>query len=306
MDLGVHLPLLSFRGEPLSAARVSSTVDAAVQLGFAAVCANDHFVFQAPWLDGPTTLASVIDRSADLDLATTVSLATLRGPVALAKQLAAIDLLSGGRLIATLGPGSSARDYDVLGADFAKRWRMLDEAASVVRALLRREPHPAGLVHYPVPTGTVLEPAPVREIPLWLGSWGSAAGLRRVARLGDGWLASAYNTTPEEFGAASAQLSQLLIAEGRAATGFPTALATMWTWVGEPAEAERVLVEVLAPLLNRDPAELRGRVCVGSAEHCAGLLRAYAAAGCGRVYLWPIADERVQLERIASDVRPLL
>jgi len=33
-------------------------------------------------------------------------------------------------------------------------------------------------------------------VPLWIGSWGSAAGLRRVARLGDGWLASAYNTTP--------------------------------------------------------------------------------------------------------------
>src|SRR6266487_4019939 len=42
--------------------------------------------------------------------------------------------------------------------------------------------------------------------PIWIGSWGSDAGLRRVARLGDGWLASAYNTTPELFTEARARL----------------------------------------------------------------------------------------------------
>jgi hypothetical protein len=47
-------------------------------------------------------------------------------------------------------------------------------------------------------------------------------------------------------------------------------------------------------------------VCVGSAEHCAELLHAYAEAGCDRVYLWPIADERTQLERISAEVAPQL
>ena len=53
-----------------------------------------------------------------------------------------------------------------------------------------------------------------------------------------------------------------------------------------------MLTEVLAPLLRRDPDELRGQVCVGSADHCAELLSRYAAAGCERVYLWPLGDER--------------
>ncbi len=46
-----------------------------------------------------------------------------------------------------------------------------------------------------------LAPPPARPKgpPIWIGSWGSDAGLRRVARLGDGWLASGYNTTPEDF-----------------------------------------------------------------------------------------------------------
>ena len=105
MDFGVHLPLMQFAGESLSRRRLEETVDAARDRGFAAVAANDHFIFSTPWLDGPTALASVIERSGEMTLATTVSLAVLRGPVALAKTLAALDILSEGRLIAALGPG---------------------------------------------------------------------------------------------------------------------------------------------------------------------------------------------------------
>jgi alkanesulfonate monooxygenase SsuD/methylene tetrahydromethanopterin reductase-like flavin-dependent oxidoreductase (luciferase family) len=81
----------------------------------------------------------------------------------------------------------------------------------------------------------------------------------------------------------------------------------MWTWVCEDAaERDRVLTGVLAPFLGRDADELGGQVCVGPPDHCAELLARYAQAGCGRVYLWPLGDERRQLERIASDVAPLI
>jgi alkanesulfonate monooxygenase SsuD/methylene tetrahydromethanopterin reductase-like flavin-dependent oxidoreductase (luciferase family) len=299
VDLGVHLPLIPF-GEPLSLARLERTVDAAHECGFAAVSANDHFVFQTPWLDGPTALASVIERSGRLTLATTVALSVLRGPVPLAKTLGAIDLLSGGRLVAALGPGSSKRDYDALGVSFEERWKRFDEGLAVLRGLLKGEPVPGDLR---------LAPDPVQPggVPLWVGSWGSKAGLARVARWGDGWLASAYNTTPARFDAARARLARALADRGGSAEGFPTALATMWTWVADdPAERDRVLAEVLAPVLGRDPGELGRRVCVGSAEHCAELLRRYAEAGCGRVYVWPLGDERRQLELVAGEVAPMI
>jgi alkanesulfonate monooxygenase SsuD/methylene tetrahydromethanopterin reductase-like flavin-dependent oxidoreductase (luciferase family) len=299
VDLGVHLPLIPF-GEPLSLARLERTVDAARECGFAAVSANDHFVFQTPWLDGPTALASVIERSGRLTLATTVALSVLRGPVPLAKTLGAIDLLSGGRLVAALGPGSSKRDYDALGVSFEERWKRFDEGLAVLRGLLKGEPVPGDLR---------LAPDPVQPggVPLWVGSWGSKAGLARVARWGDGWLASAYNTTPARFAAARARLARALADRGGSAEGFPTALATMWTWVADdPAERDRVLAEVLAPVLGRDPGELGRRVCVGSAEHCAELLCRYAEAGCGRVYVWPLGDERRQLELVAGEVAPMI
>ena len=309
MELGVHLPLIPFGADRLSLTRLEETVDAASAAGFAAVAANDHLVFQTPWLDGPTALASIVGRSGDMELATTVALAVVRGPLPVAKLLTALDVVSEGRLVAALGPGSSERDYRLVGIPFDERWPRFDEAIDVLRALLRGAPMPERPRYYPGVADVECAPGPSREggIPLWIGSWGSRAGLARVARAGDGWLASAYNTTPERFAEARATLARALEDRGREPEGFPNALATMWTWVTEDAtERDRVLAEVLAPMLRRDPGELGPQVCVGPAAHCAELLSRYAEAGCERVYLWPLGDERRQLELVAETVAPKL
>jgi alkanesulfonate monooxygenase SsuD/methylene tetrahydromethanopterin reductase-like flavin-dependent oxidoreductase (luciferase family) len=306
MDLGVHLPLMEFGDEGLSPERLRDAVDGAREGGFAAVSVNDHFLFSTPWLDGQTALASVVERSGEMTLATTIALAALRGPVALAKSLAALDIVSGGRVMAGVGPGSSKLDYDAVGVPFEERWPRFEEAVVVLRALLRRDERPRSTRYFPLPEGE-LAPPPVRDggVPIWVGSWGSEAGLRRVARLADGWLASAYNTTPQRFAAARELLADELRRRGRPADGFPNAIATMWTWVTEDrTEADRVLTETLAPLLKRDPEQLADHLCIGSAEHCAALLSRYAAAGCERVYLWALGDERRQLELVASEIAP--
>ena len=241
-----------------------------------------------------------------MELATTVALVALRGPVPLAKALAALDVLSDGRVIAGVGPGSSQRDFDAVGVPYEERWQRFDEAVAILRSLLRGEPPPQTRQHYPLPDSQ-LAPAARRPggIPLWIGSWGSKAGLRRVARLGDGWLASAYNTTPEGFGAAKQSLSEQLQAHGKDPDRFRNALATMWTWITEDArDADRVLREVLAPLLRRDPDALRDQLCIGPAEKCAELLSRYAQAGCERVHLWPLGDEPRQIELAATAVLP--
>ena len=96
MDAGVHLPLIDFGGEGFSHRRLTETVNAARECGFAAVSANDHFLFSVPWLDGLTALAAVAHQSGEMKLMTTVALVTLRGPAPLAKALSALDILSGG------------------------------------------------------------------------------------------------------------------------------------------------------------------------------------------------------------------
>jgi alkanesulfonate monooxygenase SsuD/methylene tetrahydromethanopterin reductase-like flavin-dependent oxidoreductase (luciferase family) len=306
VQLGVHLPLMDFGGQRQSLARLTCAVDAARDSGFVAVSANDHLLFQTPWLDGLAALAAVIERSGEMELATTIALVALRGPVPLAKALAALDVLSDGRVIAGVGPGSSARDYDALGVAFEARWERFDEAVAILRTLLRGEQPPESRRHFSLPDSP-LAPGPVSPegIPIWIGSWGSKAGLRRVARLGDGWLASAYNTDPEGFGAAKRSLAEPLNAQGKDPDRFPNALATMWTWITEDErDRDRVLREVLGPMLRREPDDLRDQLCVGPAEHCAELLSRYAQAGCERVYLWPLDDEPAQIELAATAVLP--
>jgi alkanesulfonate monooxygenase SsuD/methylene tetrahydromethanopterin reductase-like flavin-dependent oxidoreductase (luciferase family) len=243
-----------------------------------------------------------------MDLATTVSLPVVRGPVPLAKSLGAIDHLSGGRLIACVGPGSSARDYAVVGIPFEERWKRLDEAIQTLRALWNRE----GVVFsgsFYNTEGITLEPFPAQKSgpPIWVGSWGSKAGLRRVARLADGWLASAYNTTPELFAKGWQLLQELLITAGKDPSSFPNALATMWLYItDQEKDAERMLNEVLAPALNRPIAELRQRLPIGSAQECAEKIAAYHNAGVQRVYLWPIADELEQIKIFMGQVAPLI
>ncbi|HEY0817022.1 MAG TPA: LLM class flavin-dependent oxidoreductase [Pseudonocardia sp.] len=304
MEAGVHLPQIDLMGEGLSATRAFGAVDAARDADFVAVSANDHFVFPVPWLDGLTLLSAVVERSGDMDLATTVALPSLRGPVPVAKVLAALDVLSGGRVIAGLGPGSSRGDYRALGIGFDERWARFAESVAMVRALLSGDPPTDGR-YYSAPEQALVPLPAQHRVPIWLGSWGSPTGLRRVARLGDGWLASAYNTTPEAFADNVTALKDELDRVGRSGEVFPHALVTMWTWITESREeADRIVNELLAPLLRRDPTELLGRVCVGPAQSCAELLSGYAKAGCRRVHFWPLGADRRQIELIATQVLP--
>jgi alkanesulfonate monooxygenase SsuD/methylene tetrahydromethanopterin reductase-like flavin-dependent oxidoreductase (luciferase family) len=128
-----------------------------------------------------------------------------------------------------------------------------------------------------------------------------------VARLADGWLASGYNTTPELFAQAWLDVQAELAARGRDAARFPNGIATMWCYVTEHrARADAMLADVLAPLLNRPVEQLRSILPIGSAEECAMKLLAYERAGAQCVFLWPLADERVQLETFRERVVPLI
>jgi alkanesulfonate monooxygenase SsuD/methylene tetrahydromethanopterin reductase-like flavin-dependent oxidoreductase (luciferase family) len=115
-----------------------------------------------------------------------------------------------------------------------------------------------------------------------------------VARLGDGWLASAYNTTPEQ------------VAAGRAEHGFSCAVATMWTFVTDDPEQRDRHLRRLAEMLRRSPDELAGRVLVGEPDRCADLLRRYDEAGANLLFVWPLADPERQLERVMREVVPLV
>ncbi len=297
MRLGVHLPLADL-GEGLpTAVDLQRYVVTARELGYATVAANDHLVWTRPWLDGTAALASVAAVAGDLALMTSVTLPVVRHPAVVAKTLTSLALLASGPVIGALGPGSSRLDYDAVGIPFEQRWARFDEALPLVRALVRGESATPGEFY----AGDVrLTPTADPPPPIWFASWGSDRRLAAMASVADGWLASAYHVTPDQYAEARARLDTHLHHAGRAPASLPDAVATTWLYITDNrSEAEHLLVDVLAPLLNRDPESLR-HLPIGSAQHCAEALAAYAAAGADEVLLWPIRHTLHQLERCAS------
>ena len=149
MQAAVHLPQVPFAGPATELpARARDVVDAAGDLGFVGVSANDHFTFSTQWVDGLMLLASIAERAGPLELMTTVALPALRGPVAFASSITALAAMSEGRVVAGVGPGSSAADHGLAGLDWSRRWQRYDETLQVLRSLLGGDGVPAGLRFY--------------------------------------------------------------------------------------------------------------------------------------------------------------
>ena len=297
MRLGVHLPLADLGDGAPTAADLQKYVVAARELGFTTVAANDHLVWGHPWLDGNVALASVAASALDMTLATSITLPVIRHPAVVAKTLTTLAALARGPVVGGLGPGSSRRDYEAVGVPFDERWARFDEALALVRALVSGEPTGGGRFYA---GGFEIMPRPDPRPRIWFASWGSDRRLAAMAAEADGWFASAYNATPDQYADARGRLDAHLQNAGREPDAFPDAVATAWLHVTESRqEAEHVLVDVLAPTLNRDPEKLR-HLPIGSAQYCSEALAAYAAAGAGEVLVWPVRDSLRQIELCAS------
>jgi alkanesulfonate monooxygenase SsuD/methylene tetrahydromethanopterin reductase-like flavin-dependent oxidoreductase (luciferase family) len=207
--------------------------------------------------------------------------------------------LSGGRVVAALGPGSSERDYATVGVPFEERWQRFDEAVSATRALLLGDSFDGRFYAVEGP----LEPLPAQPNgpPLWVGSWGSEAGLRRAVRLGDGWLASAYNITPDQFRQRWARVQELLGEAGREPADFGNGIATMWFHIDD-RRADEVLEQRLAPVIHRPSEQLRERLAFGSAEAVLEKVVAFRDSGAQWMFVWPVADDIEQLQRFSDEV----
>lgn len=122
----------------------------------------------------------------NLELVTEVLVLPQRQTALVAKQAAAVDVLSGGRLRLGVGIGWNAAEYEALGEDFHTRGRRVEEQVRVLRALWAND-----LVtlkeRWHTITDAGINPLPVqRPIPIWMGGTADAA-LRRIARIADGW-----------------------------------------------------------------------------------------------------------------------
>lgn len=282
MRFGAHLPIAGFSRRLPEASAIANYAEAAEALGFTTICANDHLLFSVPWVDGLIALGVAAGRTSRIRLMTTAALLAVRGAAPLSSALAALQHFSNGRLTAAVTPGSTRADYEAVEADFDTRWSRFDQEIPRLHEFLDR---------------MMADAAP----PIWIASWGSKAGLRRVARFGDGWLASAYHGTPEHISDCRGYLRDRLVAGGKDPARFPMALATMYLYITEDrAELSSVRDLVRSPAATS--AELRDRLLIGTPDECVGRLRQLEAVGVSEVFVWPLRDEVAQLGLFVEQV----
>lgn len=183
-------------------------------LGYASLWCGDHLSFGNPILEGSVALASLGAYTNTITIGTGVLLLALRSPGLVAKQIASIDYLSGGRVICGVGVGGdSEKDFDLVGVPMNERGARTEEGIGVLRALWRDDPASFdGRFNEFSDVG--LNPMPVSPggPPVWVGGRAPAA-LSRVGRLADGWMG--YMVTPRRYAAGLADIRVAAEGAGR-------------------------------------------------------------------------------------------
>jgi probable F420-dependent oxidoreductase len=141
-----------------------------------------------PWLEPLTVLSAMATVTSRVRLATGILIAPLRPAAVLAKTVATLDVLSGGRVDLGVGTGWQREEYDALGLDFDARAQRLDDTIGACRALWSDLPasYSSETVSF---AETFCSPQPAQErLPIWFAGALTARNLRRIVDLGDGWI----------------------------------------------------------------------------------------------------------------------
>jgi probable F420-dependent oxidoreductase len=250
---------------PETAAAVAATAESA---GFDSVWTGEHVVLpdpqvppspappDFPMLDPAVALAFLAGHTRRLRLATGIVILPQRNPLVLAKQLASVDVVSGGRLLFGLGAGYLEPEFDALGAPFADRGPRTNEAIEVVRALWTRE-HPSFEGRFWSFSGIQALPRPVqRPHPPILVGGHSPPAFRRAAAQGNGWYGFALDV--EATRACLAGLAAAAGEVGRATDRAPLEISVTPGVALEPDVVKRfedLGVDRLVPIARGRDAE---------------------------------------------------
>jgi probable F420-dependent oxidoreductase len=173
-----------------------------------------------PWI-GLSFVAAVTGR---VKLGTSVSQIALRPPVLMARELATLDRLSGGRLIVGAGAGWVEEEFTSTGVPFETRGGRLNEFIRVLRHLWTVPEEPWDGKHFMIPALGIVKPVSEGGPPIYVGA-GGPAGLRRAARYGDGFICTTI--PPEQVTALRKRLDEHRAAAGRSGP-FPFFVQAMF------------------------------------------------------------------------------
>lgn len=230
MEIGITLPTQGPLATPEAVSTIARQGEAA---GFRTLWVTDHVAIpirstshypytsdgSLPWdpavtyLDALTALAWVAALTRSARLGTSVLVLPMRHPLLVAKAVATVDHLSGGRAVLGVGVGWFEEEFALLGQPFADRGRRLDDAVRLLRACWGPDPVQYQGEFYDLPAfGMAPKPPQGSRLPVVAGGESDVA-LRHVAAVCDGW--QPLGLTPEQFRERAGRLETLAARRGR-------------------------------------------------------------------------------------------
>ena len=223
---------------------------------------------------------------------TTIIVLPAHAPAQVAKDMASVDQIAGGRLTVGVGVGGREHDYRALDAPFARRWQRMDDAVAKMRSIWAGEP--------PFEGADPIGPPPVQDggPPLVAGVMGPKA-LARAAKwaigVDDG--GTVTNVDVDAFGANVERIKQAWRDAGRAET--PHISASLWYALGDGA-AERLHAYAFnyLKIFSPEVATMMADSCTASsADALLANMQAAEAAGCDEMFLVPTTTDVTELDR---------
>jgi probable F420-dependent oxidoreductase len=298
-QIGLALPTAAPDAEPTTAIEFGKRAEAA---GAHSVWALDRLVFgnHEPLL----SLTAVAATTTRVGLGTCVLLATLRPPTLLAKMIATLDSMSGGRVTMGFGVGSRPDDFAAAEIGWEHRGTRMDELVRILRTVWRGDPVDQHGKFYDISVGPI-GPRPAQShIPIWFGGSADAA-LRRIVRLGDGFIGSSTNG-PGGFKANWQKIAELAEKAGRDPAEIHRA-ALIYACVDD----DRSVAEAKAIAYRqhyyggRRPIDVSGSM-IGSADACVRIGEEYLEAGVQTLIIASATADLRYFDRLCEKVVPRL
>jgi F420-dependent oxidoreductase-like protein len=287
--------------------RWERVLKAAEELGFQCVFRSDHYTIGPPDLESLETWVSLTyaaSHTKRIEFGPLVAPTTFRHPALTARMAAAVDDLSGGRLVLGLGNGWHEREHKQFGIPFydrATRYEMFHDALEVTTRLFKSDkPVSYDGEHYPLEEAILLaRPKRAGGPPILIGGNGKTKTLPLVAQYADEWNAVAIAAS--ELKARNVLLDELLEQQGRKPGDVKRSLLTRIIYGISDADVKAKLAkEPDPPQTDADPIRVIGR---GSA--IVDQIGKFTEAGAQRLMLrWDEFDDLVGLEALAKDVLP--
>ena len=303
LQFGICIPQLFPEGS-VDLEGIASYMQNIRTLGYTSAWVQDGVIGSRPSLDPLPLLAYVAPFSGDLTLGVSVLLANLRIPIPVAKSVATLDHLTGGRILLGIGMGFYEGAYPAFGLDVKRRVSRFEEGIQVMKALWTEDKASFQGKHFQL-NDLVMLPKPVQKPhpPLWFGAH-SAPALRRAVLYGDGWMSAGAASTAD-FKGEIKLVRQFMEEEGRDPSTFKLS-KRVYLYVDKDRDTAEKSLREWSAIIYQDPDRLPRTAVYGGVQDCVDGLGEVVEEGIELLMCNPVGDLHHQAEVLARDVLPKL